>query len=40
MWEFGLNVGDAETHIGQLLNALIRNVRFLSAIGLHTILRA
>jgi uncharacterized protein (DUF885 family) len=36
MWESGLNAGDAETHIGQLLNALIRNVRFLSAIGLHT----
>ena len=31
-----LNAGDSETHIGQLLNALIRNVRFLSAIGLHT----
>ena len=25
-----------ETQIGQLLNALLRNVRFLSAIGLHT----
>lgn len=36
MWESGLNAGDIETHIGQLLNALIRNVRFLSAIGLHT----
>lgn len=36
MWESGLNGGDTETHIGQLLNALIRNVRFLSAIGLHT----
>ena len=36
MWESGLNAGDAETHIGQLLNALLRNVRFLSAIGLHT----
>ncbi len=35
MWESGLNAGDAETHIGQLLNALLRNVRFLSAIGLH-----
>ena len=23
-------------HIGQLLNALLRNVRFMSAIGLHT----
>ncbi len=36
MWESGLNAGDAETHIGQILNALIRNVRFLSSIGLHT----
>ncbi len=35
-WEAGLNAGDAETHIGQLLNALLRNVRFVSAIGLHT----
>lgn len=36
MWESGFDAGNAETHIGQLLNALIRNVRFLSAIGLHT----
>ena len=36
MWEVGLGAGDPETHIGQLLNALLRNVRFLSAIGLHT----
>ncbi len=36
MWEAGLGKGDPETHIGQLLNALQRNVRFLSAIGLHT----
>jgi hypothetical protein len=36
MWEAGLGEGDAETHIGQLVNALLRNVRFLSAIGLHT----
>ena len=29
-------VGDApEPRVGQLLNALLRNVRFLSAIGLH-----
>ncbi|MFQ5798079.1 MAG: DUF885 family protein, partial [Bacteroidota bacterium] len=27
---------DPEIHIGQLLNALLRNVRYLSAIGLHT----
>jgi uncharacterized protein (DUF885 family) len=36
MWEAGLNKGDAETHIGQLSNALLRNCRFLSAIGLHS----
>ncbi len=35
MWESGLNDGDPETHIGQLLNALLRNVRLLSAIGMH-----
>lgn len=35
MWEAGLNGGDVETHIGQLSNALLRNCRFLSAIGLH-----
>jgi uncharacterized protein (DUF885 family) len=36
MWEMGLGNGDPETHVGQLTNALLRNVRFLSAIGLHT----
>jgi uncharacterized protein (DUF885 family) len=36
MWEAGLAGGDERAHIGQLLNALLRNVRFLSAIGLHT----
>ena len=36
MWESGLGEGDPETHIGQLLNALLRDVRFLSAIGMHT----
>lgn len=36
MWDMGLGRGDEETHIGQLTNALLRNVRFLSAIGLHT----
>ena len=35
MWEAGLGDGDPATHIGQLLNALLRNVRYLSAIGLH-----
>ncbi|MBI4454334.1 MAG: DUF885 domain-containing protein [Acidobacteria bacterium] len=36
VWEAGLNHGDPQTHIGQLLNALMRNARYLSAIGLHT----
>lgn len=35
MWDAGLNKGDPETHIGQLSNALLRNCRFLSAIGMH-----
>lgn len=35
MWDAGLNKGDAETHIGQLSNALLRNCRYLSAIGMH-----
>ena len=35
MWEAGLGNGDPETHIGQLSNALLRDCRFLSAIGLH-----
>ncbi len=36
MWEAGLGDGSPEMHIGQLSNALLRNVRYLSAIGLHT----
>jgi hypothetical protein len=36
MWESGLGDGDPEVHVGQLLNALLRDARFLSAIGLHT----
>lgn len=36
MIEVGLGKGDPEVHIGQLSNALLRNVRYLSAIGLHT----
>ncbi len=35
MMEAGLHEGDPETKIGQLSNALLRNCRFLSAIGLH-----
>ena len=36
MWDVGLGNGDPATHIGQLLNALMRNARYLSAIGLHS----
>jgi len=36
MIEAGLRGGDPETHIGQLSNALLRNARFLSTIGMHT----
>ncbi len=36
MWEMGLGNGDPRTHIGQLSNALLRNARYVSAIGLHT----
>ena len=36
MWEAGLHKGDAETHVGQLSNALLRNCRYLSAIGMHS----
>lgn len=35
MWDAGLGDGNPEVRIGQLLNALLRNVRYLSAIGLH-----
>jgi uncharacterized protein (DUF885 family) len=36
MLEAGLRGASPETQIGYLSNALLRNVRFLSAIGLHT----
>lgn len=36
MWEAGLGEGSPELHIGQLMNALLRNARYISAIGLHT----
>lgn len=36
MWDAGLGANNSETHVGQLTEALLRNVRFLSAIGLHT----
>jgi hypothetical protein len=36
MYEAGLGAGDPVLHLGQLQEALLRNVRFVSAIGLHT----
>ncbi len=36
MWEERLGNGSDEMHIGQLLEALLRNVRFVSAIEMHT----
>jgi len=36
MIEAGLRNGDPEARIGQISNALLRNARFLSTIGLHT----
>jgi hypothetical protein len=36
MWESGLGNGSPEIHIGQLSNALLRDCRFLSAIGMHS----
>jgi hypothetical protein len=36
MLESGLGEDDAEAQVGQLSKALLRNVRYLSAIGLHT----
>ena len=35
-YEEGLGKGDPEKHIGQLTDALLRDVRLLSSIGLHT----
>jgi uncharacterized protein (DUF885 family) len=36
MWDAGLGNGDPRAHIGELKNALLRDVRFLVALGLHT----
>ncbi len=36
MYDAGVDGATPEVHIGQLTNALLRDVRFLSAIGLHT----
>ncbi|MGI9222386.1 MAG: DUF885 domain-containing protein [Woeseiaceae bacterium] len=35
MVDAGLGEGDPEVRIGQIMNALLRNVRYLSAVGLH-----
>ncbi len=35
MWEEGYGNGSAEDHIGQLVDALLRDVRFLSSVGMH-----
>lgn len=35
MWEQSLSNGDPRVHIGQLKNALLRDVRFLVALGFH-----
>jgi hypothetical protein len=35
MWDQGLGANDPRVHIGQLKNALLRNVRFLVALGYH-----
>jgi uncharacterized protein (DUF885 family) len=36
MYDKGLGKGEPDKHIGQLVDALLRDVRLLSAIGLHT----
>ena len=36
MWDWGSARATPETHIGQLMNSLLRNGRFNAAIGLHT----
>ncbi|HEV7745595.1 MAG TPA: DUF885 domain-containing protein [Pyrinomonadaceae bacterium] len=36
MWDAGLGSNEPEMHVGQLLEALLRNVRFVSAIEMHT----
>ncbi len=35
MWDAGLGAGDPALRIGQLSDALLRNVRFVCAIGMH-----
>jgi len=35
MWEAGIGAGDPEAHVGQLSEALLRDVRLLASIGMH-----
>jgi len=35
MWQAGLGDGDPGVHVGQISNALLRDCRYLSAVGLH-----
>jgi hypothetical protein len=35
MWDAGLGNGDAGVHVGQISNALLRDCRYLSAVGMH-----
>ncbi len=36
VWEAGLGDGDPAVHLGLLQNSLLRNVRYLVALGIHT----
>jgi uncharacterized protein (DUF885 family) len=36
MWDLGIGDGNPENHVAQLSDALVRDVRLLSATGLHT----
>lgn len=36
MWDEGFRGGDPKVHIGQLLQALMRDARFIAAVGMHT----
>jgi hypothetical protein len=35
MWDAGLGNGDPGVHVGQISNALLRDCRYLSAVGMH-----
>jgi hypothetical protein len=36
MWDAGLGAGAPDVHIGQLIEALLRDARFVCSIGMHT----